>query len=374
MAMEIEPTADPNKMFLNLGPQHPAAHGVLRLLLEMRGEIVLNVTPIIGQLHRGFEKLCESRAYVQIIPITDRLDYVSSMSNNYAYVKAVEELAGIEVLERAQYIRVIMLELQRIASHLFSAGIYGHDLGAMSASFYTFRERELILDLFESVCGARLTYSYMRFGGVRQDLPPYFVEKTKEVLDKIESKIPDYVNFLLRNEVFLRRTQGVGILKPKDAVNLGATGPVLRGSGVAYDVRKADPYLLYDQFDWEVVTQKDGDCLSRFLVYVGELRQSIGIVRQALKALPEGDLGEKAAVPKALKPPPGEVYSRVENPRGELGFHIISDGSGNPYRLKVRSPTFCNLSILPHLAKNVLLADMVAILGTLDPVFGEIDR
>lgn len=361
-------------MLLNIGPQHPSTHGVLRMQVELEGERVINVTPIIGYLHRGFEKIAENRNYIQVIPLTDRLDYLSSMANNMVYVKAVEELLGVQIPERAEYIRVIVLELQRIASHLAAVGFYGNDLGlSFTAMMYTFRERELILDLFESICGARLTYNYLRFGGVREDLPGNFKEKAKEVLAKIKPKIDEYERFLSENEIFLMRTKDIGVLKQEDAINMGATGPVLRGSGVKTDTRITDPYTIYDKFDWEVVTGKDGDCFSRYTVWINEMRQSIRIVEQALDTLPEGPY--LAKVPKLLKPPAGEVYSRIESPRGELCTYLLSDGAtANPYRLKIRSPAFCNLSLLPHLAKNVLIADLIAITGSLDPVFGEIDR
>jgi NADH-quinone oxidoreductase subunit D len=361
------------RMVVNIGPQHPSTHGVLRMVVEVEGERVMRIIPVIGYLHRGIEKIFENRTYVQGIPLTDRLDYLSSMANNMAYCRTVEELLDVEVPERAEYIRVIILELQRIASHLCSIGFYGNDVGVtFTAMMYTFRERERILDLFESLCGARLTYNYVRIGGVSQDLPQGFEEKTRETLDVIEKQVDEYEDFFSDNEIFLRRTQGVGVLKAKDAVNLGATGPVLRGSGVKTDTRVTDPYTIYDRFDWEIITGKEGDCFSRYYVWLNEIRQSIGIVRQALKDLPEGEI--KAKLPKVLKPEPGEAYGRIESPRGELAFHIISDGSTNPYRVKIRSPAFCNLSLLPHVAEGWLIADLIAILGSLDPVFGEVDR
>jgi NADH-quinone oxidoreductase subunit D len=361
------------RMVVNFGPQHPSTHGVLRLVVEVEGERVLKIIPVIGYLHRGIEKIFENRTYVQGTPLTDRLDYLSSMANNMAYCRTVEDLLEVEVPERAEYIRVIVLELQRIASHLCSIGFYGNDLGVtFTAMMYTFRERERIIDLFESLCGARLTYNYVRIGGVREDLPQGFEEKARETLDIMEQKVDEYEEFFSDNEIFLRRTQGVGVLKPKDAVNLGATGPVLRGSGVKTDTRVTDPYTIYDRFDWEIITGKKGDCFSRYYVWLNEIRQSIGIVRQALKDLPEGEV--RAKVPKVIKPKPGEAYGRIESPRGELAFHIVSDGSPSPYRVKIRSPAFCNLSILPHMAEGWLIGDLIAILGSLDPVFGEVDR
>jgi NADH-quinone oxidoreductase subunit D len=361
------------RMVINMGPQHPSTHGVLRMVVEVEGERVKRVIPVIGYLHRGLEKIAENRTYTQVVPLTDRLDYLSSMANNMSYCRAVEELLDVEVPERAEYIRVIVLELQRIASHLCSIGFYGNDLGVtFTAMMYTFRERERILDLFEALCGARLTYNYVRIGGVREDLPQGFEEKAREALDHIEKKVEEYEDFFSDNEIFLRRTQGIGVLKAKDAINLGATGPVLRGSGVKTDTRVTDPYTIYDRFDWEIVTGKNGDCFSRYSVWINEIRQSISIVRQALEGLPEGEV--RAKVPKVIKPEPGEAYSRIESPRGELAFHVISDGSPNPYRVKIRSPAFCNLSLLPHVAEGGLIADLIAILGSIDPVFGEVDR
>lgn len=359
-------------MLLNMGPQHPSTHGILRIKLELDGETVVDSEPVLGYLHRGFEKLVENRTYLQVIPLTDRLDYISAMSNNMVYVKAVEELAGIRIPERAEYIRVIVLELQRIASHLLATGSFGMDLAALSALMYTFRERELILDLFEMLCGARLTYNYMRFGGVRNDLPEGFVEKTRAALDVIAPKIDEYEEFLSENEIFLMRTQDIGVLKADDAVNWGATGPVLRASGVKSDVRIDDLYTVYDKFDFNIITRKAGDCFARYEVRLDEMRESIGIVKQALDDLPLGEM--MAKVPKVLKPPTGEVYSRIESPRGELGMYLVSDGSQNPYRLKIRSPAFVNLSILPELIKGAKIPDVVAVLGSLDIVLGEIDR
>lgn len=368
----IQVQEEKGRMILNIGPQHPSTHGVLRLVAELEGETLVRIQPMIGYLHRGFEKIAENRNFVQVIPLTDRLDYLSSMANNMVYVRAVEELMGIEVPERAEHIRVIMLELQRIASHLVSIGVFGMDLGAISTPMYTFRERELVLDLFEMVSGARLTYNYMRAGGVREDLPGSFKEKAKEALARIKPKVDDYEQFLSGNEIFLMRTKNVGVLKPEDAVNMGATGPVLRGSGVKTDTRITDPYTIYDKFDWEIVTGKDGDCFSRYTVWINEIRQSIKIVEQALDALPEGPYTAK--VPKVLRPPAGEVYSRIESPRGELCMHLVSDGSTSPYRLKIRSPAFCNLSLLPHICNGAILQDLIATIATLDPVFGEVDR
>ncbi|MEK6978248.1 MAG: NADH-quinone oxidoreductase subunit D [Candidatus Hydrothermarchaeota archaeon] len=368
--MEVEELAG-QRMVLNMGPQHPSTHGVLRLVVELEGERVVSATPVLGYLHRGFEKLCENRTYVQVIPLTDRLDYLSSMGNNMVYVKAVEELAGIQVPERAEYIRVIALELQRLASHLLATGTFGQDLGAISPLFYTFREREVILDLLEMLSGARLTYNYMRFGGVRGDLPNGFVERTREALRYLEPKIDEYEAYLSDNEIFCMRTKGIGILTPEDGINMGATGPMLRASGVKTDLRKDDPYTIYDRFDFNVITRKDGDCFARYEVRLDEMRESIKILEQALSNIPPGEVVVK---PKNVKPPAGEVYSRIESPRGELGMYVVSDGTGNPYRLKIRSPAYSNLSCLPYIVKGIMVADLVAILGSVDIVLGEIDR
>jgi len=361
------------RILINIGPQHPSTHGVLRMVVELEGERVKKVIPVIGYIHRGFEKIAEYRTYPQIVPLTDRLDYLSSMGNNMIYCNAVEELMGIELPERAEYIRVIVLELQRIASHLASVGFYGNDIGVtFTAMMYTFRERELILNIFEALSGARLTYNYVRIGGVRENVPRGFEDSVRKALDHIEKKVDEYEEFFSDNEIFLRRTQGVGVLKAKDAINLGATGPVLRGSGVKIDTRVTDPYTIYDRFDWDIVTAKKGDCFSRYSVWINEMKQSINIVRQAIEGLPEGEI--KADVPKVLKPEAGEAYSRIESPRGELAVHVISDGSPRPYRLKIRSPAFCNLSLLPHISQGGLIADLIAALGSIDPVFGEVDR
>jgi|TARA_B100001971_G_C18256950_1_gene582991 NADH-quinone oxidoreductase subunit D len=361
------------RLVINLGPQHPSTHGVLRLIAELDGERVKKVLPIIGYLHRGFEKIAEYRNYPMIVPLTDRLDYLSAMSNNMVYCQAIEELMSIKISERAEYIRVIVLELQRIASHLASVGFFGNDVGiTFTAMMYTFRERELIINLFETLSGARLTYNYIRIGGLREDLPPGFENNALRSIDIIEKKVDEYEEFFSENEIFLRRTQGIGVLKLKDAINLGATGPVLRGSGLKSDVRVTDPYTIYDRFDWDIITEKKGDCFARYNIWINEIRQSISIVRQALKGLPKGEINVK--IPRVIKPESGEVYSKIESPRGELAMNVISDGTLKPYRLKIRSPAFCNLSLLPIIAEEGLIADLIATLGSIDPVFGEVDR
>ena len=361
------------RLVINLGPQHPSTHGVLRLIAELDGERVKKVLPIIGYLHRGFEKIAENRNYPMIVPLTDRLDYLSAMSNNMVYCQAIEELMNIKISERTEYIRVIVLELQRIASHLASVGFFGNDVGVtFTAMMYTFRERELIINLFETLSGARLTYNYIRIGGLREDLPKGFENNVLQSIDIIEKKVDEYEEFFSENEIFRRRTQGIGVLKLKDAINLGATGPVLRGSGLKSDVRVTDPYTIYDRFDWDIITEKKGDCFARYNIWINEIRQSISIVRQALNGLPKGEINVK--IPRVIKPEPGEVYSKIESPRGELAMNVISDGTPKPYRLKIRSPAFCNLSLLPTISEEGLIADLIATLGSIDPVFGEVDR
>jgi NADH:ubiquinone oxidoreductase subunit D len=366
-------TERPNEMILNMGPQHPSTHGVCRLVIKLDGETVVKINPVIGYLHRGIEKIAENRTYQQFIPITDRLDYLSSITNNTAYVMAIEELMDINVPERAEYIRVIMLELQRLASHLLFFGTFGADIGAWTVLMYGFRERERVLDLLEMVTGARLTYSYLRVGGVEKDLPTGFVERCRKIMQELPSYFKDYERYFYKNEIVDMRTRGVGVLKAEDAINLGVTGPTLRASGVPYDIRKIDPYSVYDRLKFKVCTEKDGDTLARFKVRVDEMKESVKIVNQALDDLPEGEV--RAEVPKIITPPKGEAYSRIESPRGELGMYLVSDGtSKNPYRLKIRSPAFCNLSAFPHFSEGDLIPDVIANFASIDIVLGEIDR
>lgn len=366
-------TAGPNEMVLNMGPQHPSTHGVCRFILKMDGEKVVEIEPVIGYLHRGIEKLAENRNYIQFLPITDRLDYVSAMSNNMVYVQGIEELMDIEVPDRAEHIRVIMLELQRLASHLLFVATFGADVGAWTVLMYGFRERERILDLLEMVSGGRLAYIYIWPGGVRRDLPDGFVDKCRKTMEELPKYFEDYNDYFYGNEIFLKRCEGVGVLRAEDAINRGVTGPILRACGVAHDVRKDDPYSIYDQFDFKVITEKEGDTLARFNVRMREMRESINIVNQALDSLPEGDF--RAKVPKILKPPQGEVYSMVESPRGELSMYLVSDGtSKNPYRLKIRSPSFCNLSAFPSFANGDIISDMIANFASIDIILGCVDR
>ncbi|NLC58033.1 MAG: NADH-quinone oxidoreductase subunit D [Armatimonadetes bacterium] len=379
--LAAEPTGDIHEietdhLEVSMGPQHPSTHGVLRLKVKLDGEWVTEVQPEIGYLHRGVEKIAENRTYFQFLTITDRLDYVAAMACNAAYAVAVEKLAGLTVPPRAELCRVIVQELDRIASHLVSVGTYGLDLGATSPFIYAFRDRETILDLLEMVCGARLTYSYIRVGGVARDLPEgEWRTRFRQFLDEFPPMLDEQDTLLSENEIFLLRTRGVGVLPPEVAVNYGTSGPVLRGSGVAYDVRRSKPYGLYPQLDFNVVTRPTGDCLARYQVRVEEMRQSVKILRQCdqlLDEIPPGEVLAKGA--RGVKPAAGEAYASVESPRGEMGVYLISDGSNKPYRLKWRSPSFVNLSVLSAIGRGWKVADLVAIIGSIDPVFGDVDR
>ena len=365
------------EMVLNMGPQHPSTHGVLRLQLELEGELVLSVRPYLGYLHRCFEKHCEAMTYPQIIPYVDRLDYLASMNNEFSYVVACERLMGIQVPERVEYIRVIMAELNRIASHLVALGTYGVDIGAFTPFLYCFRDREKILTLFEITCGARLLYNYMWIGGLSHDLHPDFIRLAKEFTQYFKPKITELNNLLSYNKIFIERTANVGVLPLDTAINYGITGPMLRASGMKWDLRKDDPYSIYDRFEFDIPTGKGehgqvGDCWDRYFVRVQEMEQSLRIVEQALEQIPEGDVA--AALPKKIKPPEGTIYSRTENPKGELGFFIVSNGSTSPYRVKVRPPSFMNLTVMDELCRGHLVADVIAILGSIDIVLGEVDR
>jgi len=357
---------------VNMGPQHPSTHGVLRLEVALDGEVVVECKPDVGYLHRGIEKLAELRGWVQFIPITDRLDYLASMLQNAAYVGAIEKLGAIEVPERVEYIRVIVMELQRVASHLIFYGAMGLDLGATTPFLYGMREREDILDLFEMVCGARLTYNYFRPGGVSRDLPSGFYEKARAYIKKQRERLVEYDDLLTNNQIFIARTRGVGVISAEDAVNYSMSGPSLRGSGVAYDVRKADPYSIYDRLDWQVVTHTDCDTRARYLVRLGEIRQSLNMVEQSLDMIPEGEV--KCKTPLRMKLPEGEVYHHIESARGDVGVYIVSDGGEKPYRLHWRAPSFINLAALSKMSVGWKVADLVAILGSLDIVLGEVDR
>ncbi len=357
---------------INMGPQHPSTHGVLRMILTIDGETVVDARPDIGFLHRGIEKLAEKRTYHQFVGLTDRLDYLSAMLGNAVYAMAVEKVASIEVPARAEYIRVIMMELNRISSHLVFVGAFGLDLGATTPFLYTFREREDIMDIFEAVCGARLTYSYIRPGGVARDMSTGLDQMIRAFLKKMPQRLQEIDELLTGNQIFLIRSRGIGVISAEDAVSYALSGPGLRGSGVALDVRKDDPYSVYPDLDFNVCTEDTCDCLGRYLVRTGEIRESLKIVEQALDALPEGEFTAK--VPKVLKPPAGEAYARVESSRGDLGVYLISDGSASPYRLHWRGPSFINLAAVGQMVKGLKIADTVAVLGSLDIVLGEVDR
>lgn len=384
-------------LMINMGPQHPSTHGVLRLVLELDGEVVVKVTPHIGYLHRGVEKLAENKTYHQCITLVDRLDYLAGMSNNLAYVLAVEKLLDIQVPKRAQYIRVIMAELQRIASHLIWLGTHGHDIGAMTPLFYALRERDEIMFLFEMVCGARLTPSYLRIGGLAFDLPDGFEAKAMEFVKTFPSRVAEYETLLTKNRIWIQRTKGVGILSREDAINLGVSGPVIRGSDVNWDIRKSNPYSGYENFDFIIPTGKNCDCYDRYLVRMEEMRQSAEIVRQAIETLPKGEINAhepKVVLPpkedvytnmaalihhfkivsEGFNPPAGEVYTSIESPKGELGFYIVSDGTNKPYRLRIRPPSFINLEALSTMVEGRLIADVIAVIGSIDIVLGEVDR
>ena len=358
---------------LNIGPAHPSTHGVFRMKATMDGEVIVDLEPVFGYLHRGVEKLCEERTFSGIIPLTDRLDYLGSMTNNFAYVVAVEKLAGIKVPERAEFIRVIMAELMRISSHLCSIGFLLNDCGAfMTPVLYTLREREKILDLFDMVCGQRLTYNYMRIGGVSQDLPAEFLPALNNFLKQMPAYIEEYEKLLKDNEILQARTKGVGILTPEMAVNSSAAGPVLRASGVKWDLRKAAPYSVYDRFEFDIPTYEGGDCYDRYRMRIAEMWQSIRILEQALKHIPEGPVQEKVA--RLLKPPVGEAYGAIEGPKGELGFYLVSDGSIAPYRCRIRAPSLLNLSAIKEMSVGWKIADLMVIFGSIDICMGEVDR
>lgn len=367
-----------DEMILNMGPQHPSTHGVLRLELVVDGEIIVDVIPHIGYLHRCFEKHAEHMTnYQQVIPYADRMDYLSSMCNDWAYALAVEKLLKVEIPDRVQYIRLIMAELQRIASHLIAVGTYAIDMGAFTPFLWCFRDRERILDLFEMTCGARLLYNYIWVGGVSHDLPPRFIEKAKEFCVDFRKTLKEVHDVLTYNEIFIKRTANVGVL-PKDvAINYACSGPMLRGSGVEWDLRRDDPYGFYDRFDWNVQIGRGemgtvGDCWDRYMVRMREMEESTRLVEQAVASIPEGNV--QAAIPKRIRPEVGEAYVRSESPRGELGFYVISDGTASPYRVKARAPAFVNLSILPEISRGAMVADLVAIAGSIDIVLGEVDR
>jgi len=358
---------------LNIGPQHPSTHGVFRIKATVDGEKVIDAEMVMGYLHRSMEKLAEERTYTQNIPFTDRTDYLSSMSNNLGYCLAVEKLAGIDVPDRGNAIRVIMAELQRLASHCMAVGAFTNDTGAWQTPvMWSFREREKILDLFEMTCGARLTCNYMRIGGVAFDLPAAFVPAARKLVQELPAFIDEMESLLVSNEIFIARTVGVGVLTPEMATNASLSGPMLRGSGIAWDLRKADAYCGYDKYDFEIPIGYRGDSYDRFLVRLEEMRQSVKIVKQALDGLPGGP--HSTQVPLALRPPKGEAYARVEGPRGELGYYVVSDEGPSPHRFHIRPPSFINLSALKEMTVGGSVADAIVVLGSIDIVVGEIDR
>ena len=382
---------------LNMGPQHPSTHGVLRVVLEMDGEVITKTTPVLGYLHRGIEKIAEHKTYHQFITLTDRLDYTSPFINNLAYVLAVEKLLELEVPLRAQYIRVMLSEITRIQSHLIWLGTHALDIGAMSPLLYTFREREETLDMFEMVGGARMNPSYFRIGGLAGDLPEGFVEKVRAFCEDLPSRIEGYERLLTENKIWISRTKDVGIISAEDGIELGLSGPCLRGSGVEWDLRKANPYSSYDHFDFDIPTGKAGDTYDRYLVRMEEMRQSNRIILQTLDKLPSGEIN--AYNPKVISPlkekvqenieslimhfhlmtegfnvPKGEAYASVESSKGELGFYVVSDGTSKPYRIKIRTPSFVNMESLGTMVEGSMMSDIVSVIGSIDICLGEVDR
>ena len=367
-----------HEMVINMGPQHPSTHGVLRLELVVDGEIVVDVVPHIGYLHRCFEKHCEYMTnYQQVVPYVDRMDYVAAMSNEFGYVVAMERMLGIKVPDRVEYIRVIMAELSRIASHLIAIGTYGLDIGAFTPFLFCMRDREHILDIFEETCGARLLYNYMWIGGLSHDVKPNFQQKIRDFCNYFKPKIQELNNLLSYNQIFIKRTANVGVLSGDVAINYGVSGPSLRGSGVKFDVRRADPYSVYSQLEFDIpvgqgLKGKVGDCWDRYMVRAMEMEQSVRIMEQAVERLPEGDV--QSTIPKRIRPNAGEIYARTETPKGDLGYYIVSDGSATPNRIKARGPCFVNLSALPAMCRGAMISDVVAVLGSIDIVLGEVDR
>ena len=369
------------RLVMNMGPQHPSAHGVFRAILTLEGETIVAVDAVIGYLHRCHEKLGETLTYVQYPSIASKTDYVAAMTSELAYVLAAEKIGQIEVPKRAQYLRVIAAELQRIASHCLWLGTWCMDMGGAlgggaTVFLYCFRERETLLDLFEALTGARLLYGFHQVGGTRYDLPAGWAERCRSTVDLIERRINEYEAMLEGNPFFLARTRGVGVISRELAQEVGVSGPLIRGSGVAYDIRRAEPYSSYEAFDFKVPVETGGDCWARYRVRMVEFRESIGIVRQALEGLPPGPISSRPGVKSVgqVRIGKGETYARVEGPRGEVGCYLVADGSAKPYRMKWRGASFSNLSVLPHIVPGHKVADVVAIMGSVDPVFGEVDR
>jgi NADH-quinone oxidoreductase subunit D len=396
---EISLGEDQRQLTLNMGPQHPSTHGVLRVILKLDGEVITDCDPVIGYLHRGVEKLGEAHRYAQVIPWTDRTDYVAAPANNLGCVMAIEKLCGVEAPERAQYWRVIMSELTRIASHLVWLGTHALDIGALSMSLYCFREREIILDIFEAFCGARLTTNMMEIGGFSRPIPPNLPNLIRDFLEIFPPRQQEYADILDANPIWMARTKGVGVISPEAAISYSLTGACLRGSGINYDIRKAMPYAVYDRLDFEVPLGQHGDVYDRYLVRMEEMRQSLRIIKQALDVVEKDDrplMAYESAyvipphkgtmttaedmqrhfvwVIKGFSPPVGEAYAAVEHPKGENGYYFVSDGTALPYRFRIRAPDFVNLAVLPHMAQGSMLADVVALIGTIDIVLGSVDR
>ncbi len=363
---------DSTELVLNMGPQHPSTHGVLRVIVKLDGEKVMGTECVIGYLHRGVEKIAENRTWAQFAPYVDRMDYVAAVSNGLGYVLAVEKLLNVEAPPRAQVVRVILTELNRIASHLLWLGTHALDIGAITPLFYTMREREDVLVIYEKYCGARLTTHAFRIGGLQYELYDGFEADVKDFCDRFLPKVDEYEELLTTNRMWVDRLQGVGILTTAQCKEYGVTGPMLRAAGEKWDLRKAQPYSGYEQYDFEIPTRQNGDTYDRYMVRMEEMRQSVRIIRQAVDRIPDGPIMGK--VPKVIKPPVGEAYVSIEAPKGELGYYVVSDGSLQPYRVRVRPPSFVNLQSLDQMAKGALVADLVAIIGTIDIVLGEVDR
>jgi NADH-quinone oxidoreductase subunit D len=372
MASQLPEPIVEQTYYLNMGPQHPSTHGVLRLFLKLDGEYIIEADPIVGYGHRGHEKMAESHRYEQFLPNTSRMDYLSGLLFNHGYVAAVEKMAGIEVPSRAEYIRVISAELNRISSHLLWFGTYIMDLGGFTPFLYAFDDREIILDILDRITGSRLTYSYCRFGGVAKDVDDDFVRATREFIGRLRSRWDDYHSLVTKNVIFIHRTKGVGVINREAAIRFGCTGPVLRGAGVAYDIRRAEPYSVYPDLEFDIPTGTTGDALDRYMVRLQEMEQSLRIIEQALERLPEGPIRGRA--PRKVRPPKGDFYFAVESARGAVGFYIVSDGTEYPYRLKVRSPSLSNLQVLTETLPGTLVADTISILGSVDIVVPEVDR
>ena len=372
-AANAEPNGEPIEMLLNMGPQHPSTHGVFRMVLWVDGEKIVDMEPHIGYLHRGSEKLCEGEQYHQAITLFDRMDYIANFNNELVYCMAVEKLMGLEVPTRAEYVRVILCELNRIASHLLFVAAMGLDAGAITPSMFCFRGRERVQTLFEAVSGARMMHNYLRVGGLKEDLPDDFSHLVTTLLPLLREDVEESDKLLTFNEIFMARLKDVGVISAEDALDYGLTGPCLRACGVDYDLRKAEPYSVYDRFEFDIPVGLDGDSWDRHYVRVQEMYQSLSIVEQAVAQMPEGGVVSSLGR-RVIRPPVGEVYVQTENPRGEIGVYLVSDGSDRPYRVKVRPPSFCNLSAIKHLLRGAWIADAVIILGSLDIVLGEVDR